>query len=107
MLVVSGGAGAVMLLLAGRSTAHTADNMTHLEFGLPVSWVSQNQYLSPASFPYQAGFLSPWEHPVAVDAAALALNVLVLSLAVWVVLLAWRRRSSRHPDRARASAERP
>lgn len=91
VLVVLSAVVAVALLFASRVTAHTAADMGHLEFGLPVSWVTQDQYLSPTSFPYVAQFLSPWEHPTAISAAALILNVLVLSLGLWVGLHAWRR----------------
>ena len=105
MVVASGAVIAVVLLFAGRSTVHTADGMRHLEFGLPVSWVTQDQYLNPPSFPYEAQFLSPWEHPIAVNAAALVLNVLVLSLALWLVSLAWRRLTSRRTGATMGSAQ--
>ena len=95
VLVSSSAAIVVALVVASRSTAYTADDMRHLEFGLPVSWITQDQYLNPPSFPYQAQFLSPWEHPIAVNAVALVLNVLVLSLAFWLVSLVWGRLASR------------
>ena len=93
---------AVALLFASRFTAHTAEDMRHLEFGLPVSWVTQDQYLSPDSFPYVARFLSPWEHPVAINPAALVLNWLVLVLALWVGL-GFRPTRVRSPSRDSAA----
>lgn len=105
VLAVSSAVIVVALLLASRSTARTADDMRHLEFGSPLSWITQDQYLNPPSFPYEAQLLSPWEHPVAVNAVALVLNLLVLSLAVWLVLLAWRGLTSRRTGTTMGSAQ--
>lgn len=99
VLVVSSAIIVVALLFASRSTAQAADDLRHLTFGLPVAWVTQDQYLNPPSFPYQAQFLSPWEHPVAINAAALVLNVLLLSLVLALAL--WLASSQRGRHRTR------
>lgn len=105
VLVVVSAVVAVALVFASRSTVHTAEDMRHLEFGLPVGWVTQDQHLNPPSFPYQAQFLSPWEHPTTVNAAALVLNLLVLSLALWLVSRAWRGLTSRRAGTMSGSAQ--
>lgn len=105
VLVVLSAVVAVAMLFASRFTAHSAEDVRHLEFGLPVSWVTQDQYLSPASFPYVARFLSPWEHPVAINPAALVLNSLVLLLALWVGLSVWRLLRSPAPRNDNRSAQ--
>lgn len=70
-----------------------------------MSWITQDQYLTPPSLPYDAQFLSPWEHPVEVNAIALVLNLLVVSLALWLVVLAWRGLASRRTGTTMGSAQ--
>lgn len=100
--VSSGAIITVLLLFASRSTVDTMSELTSVELGLPLAWTTQDQsYFSPAAFPYQASFVSPWEHPTTVNLPMLLADLLVVSGALWVLGLAWRRARSapgrRHP----------
>lgn len=90
--IVVSGIITVALLFASRSTASTAADMPAIELGLPLAWVVQDQaYLNPASYPYEVSFLSPWEHPTTVGVPMMLANMAIISAALWLLLLAWRR----------------
>ncbi|MGC4154108.1 MAG: hypothetical protein QM628_13665 [Propionicimonas sp.] len=97
--VLSGGILTVALLFASRSTAYAPADLSNLELGLPLAWITQDQsFFDPASFPHEASFVSPWEHPTMVEVPLMLVNVLVISAALWLLTLAWGRFSTRHRE---------
>ncbi len=94
--VISSGIITVLLLFVSRSTAYTPSDLRTLELGLPLAWVIQDQsYFDPSSFPYQASFVSPWEHPMTV-------NLLIVAGVLWLLVLGWARFSGRRRVRQNA-----
>lgn len=94
--VISSGIITVMLLFVSRSTAYTPSDLRTLELGLPLAWVIQDQsYFDPSSFPYQASFVSPWEHPMTVNLPLMLVNLLIVAGLLWLLVLGWVRFSGR------------
>lgn len=90
--IVFSGIVTVALLFASRSTAYATADLKSLELGLPLTWTTQDQsYFDPPAFPHEVSFVSPWEHPTMVNLPSLLANMLIVSAALWLVLLAWRR----------------
>lgn len=102
--VVASGVVTVVLLFASRTTAHAPADMGNLELGLPLAWATQDQSsLDPPSFPHEAFFVSPWEHPTTVDLPILLVDLLIVSAILWLLVLAWGGFSARRRGLAQGS----
>ncbi len=70
----------------------------HIQFGLPLVWLRQDQSSLDPSFPMNATLISPWDYPTSVSVVPLVCDVLVafgLLLAGWFVVRRVGRRFSR------------
>ena len=75
-----------LLVLVDKVDVQTREELDRVAFGLPLSWVTQQQTSEPP-LPYTAGFSSPWENPTTIEWLPLALNLLVVGV---VIAGAWR-----------------
>ena len=86
-----------LLVLADKVEVQTGQGLGHVAFGMPLSWVTQDQTLDP-SLPYGAGFASPWENPTTNEGLPLVLDVVIVGLVlagVWRAVLALRAQGVR------------
>ena len=85
------------LALLDHDTVASQQDLSVVQFGLPLDWVTQDQSgLDPPDFPRHQSLASPLEHPTALTARRYWLNVAALSLVLgtgWAVLA--RARKSR------------
>ncbi|CAN5412980.1 hypothetical protein BH09ACT12_BH09ACT12_15170 [soil metagenome] len=83
-------------MLLDRAQVQRAEGLGHVEFGMPLNWVTQNQSLDPP-LPYSASLSSPWENPTSVQFLPLAIDlVLVAALLTvcWLLLRAVQAKRS-------------
>ena len=81
-----------LLLVLDKVQVQTQQELGHVAFGMPLSWVTQHQVIDPP-LPWHTSFTSPWESPTNIDWLPLALNVVVVGLVlfgVWRAVLAVR-----------------
>mgnify|MGYP001273022741 CR=1 FL=1 len=99
--ILASGVIAVLLLFASRSPVATAAELGHVELGLPLAWVAQDQsYFNPPTFPREASFVTPWEHPITISVPMLLVNVVIISAMLWLISQAWRRLANRRATQA-------
>jgi|APThiThiocy_cv2_1041547.scaffolds.fasta_scaffold76344_2 multisubunit Na+/H+ antiporter MnhC subunit len=79
----------VVLAFADTDKATSVDDLSHLEFGIPLKWVLQAQHLDPP-MPYSATMLSPLENPSSILWLGLVANLIVVGLALAIVGLSAR-----------------
>ena len=81
-----------VLLLTGVDTARISapSDSAHVELGLPLPWVVQDQTALDPAYPTDLGLASPWEHPTDISPPLLAVDVLLTALALLVLLAAAR-----------------
>jgi hypothetical protein len=79
-----------LLMLLDTVEVRTEQGLGAVAFGMPLSWVTQDQALDPP-LPYSASFASPWENPTTIEWLPLVVSVVIVGLVlagVWRVVLA-------------------
>lgn len=81
-----------VVLLAGVDTERVLEPSggAHVELGLPLPWLVQDQTSVDPAYPTDLGLASPWEHPTDISLPLLVLDVLLTALVLLVLLAAAR-----------------
>jgi hypothetical protein len=96
-----------LLMLLDRVEVQSEQGLGNVAFGMPLSWVTQDQSLDPP-LPYSASFASPWENPTTISWVPLVLNVVIVGLVLaglWRVVCPLRRDANAVPAPAEGTRQ--